>query len=229
MAWPTDTITTTYLDAGTDDPSLARAEIKTVADKVKDVIAGRGTTSGVCDLDASGYVPSSRLTSSNITTALGYTPWHAGNDGTGSGLDADKLDGNEASVFLKADGTVALTGDLNANSQDVDNCKTVTFVAEYDNGNSGTADTIDWNNAQKQKSTLTGNATFTFTAPLGPCNLILKLVQDATGSRNPVWPATVKWAGGAEPAWSTAASAVDICAFYFDGTNYYGQAGIGFA
>ena len=39
----------------------------------------------------SGYLTS--ITSGNVTTALGYTPWHAGNDGAGSGLDADLLDG----------------------------------------------------------------------------------------------------------------------------------------
>lgn len=32
--------------------------------------------------------------------------WHGGNDGTGSGLDADLLDGNEASVFMLKDGEV---------------------------------------------------------------------------------------------------------------------------
>lgn len=32
-------------------------------------------------------------------TTNGNTVWHAGNDGTGSGLDADKLDGNEATAF----------------------------------------------------------------------------------------------------------------------------------
>ena len=30
-----------------------------------------------------------------------YEVWHAGNDGAGSGLDADKLDGNDSSVFAK--------------------------------------------------------------------------------------------------------------------------------
>ncbi len=251
MAWPTDTITTTYLDAGTDDPSQARAEIKTVADKVKEVIAGRATASGVCDLDSSTLVPASRLSGAAITTALGYTPWHAGNDGAASGLDADTLDTYHASSFLlKAGG--AMTGELDLNSQDVDNAKTITFIAEVDNGNSGTADTIDWNagqkqkaevdngnsgtadtidwNAgQKQKSTLTGAVTFTFTAPQGPCNLILKLVQGGTGSYNPTWPAAVKWPGATEPTWSTAVGAVDIVSFYYDGTNYYAQAGIGFA
>jgi hypothetical protein len=103
------------------------------------------------------------------------------------------------------------------------------FGSEVDNGNSGAADTVDWTAGNKQKSTLTDNCTFTFTAPGGPCDLTLRLIQDGTGSRNPVWPATVKWAGGAEPTWSTAASAVDIAAFYFDGTNYYGVGHIGFA
>lgn len=106
---------------------------------------------------------------------------------------------------------------------------TMAFSSEVDNGNSGSADTIDWTLGNKQKSTLTGNATFTFTPPPGPCNLVLKLVQDATGNRNPVWPATVKWAGGVEPSWSTAAGALDIVSFYYDGTNYFGAAMTGFA
>lgn len=228
MAWPTDTLTTTHLDAATDDPSQARVELKAAVDLLKAVIAGRATASGVCDLDASTLIPAARLSASILTTALGYTPWHAGNDGAGSGLDADLLDGLQATAFLRADGSVALTGDLNANSQDVDNAKTVTFIPEYDNGNSGTAKTVDWNNAQKQKVTLTGDCTFTFTAPLGPCNLVLKLIQDATGSRAPTWPATVKWPVGGEPPWSTTAGKIDILALYFDGTDYYGQAAVGY-
>ncbi|GIW70312.1 MAG: hypothetical protein KatS3mg101_1059 [Patescibacteria group bacterium] len=103
------------------------------------------------------------------------------------------------------------------------------FDAEYDNGNSGASATINWTNGNKQKLTLTGNATLTFTNPSGACNLILKLVQDATGGRSPTFPSSVKWVGGSAPTWSTAANAVDIVALYFDGTNYYAQAGIGFA
>ncbi|GIX17691.1 MAG: hypothetical protein KatS3mg119_1877 [Rhodothalassiaceae bacterium] len=36
--------------------------------------------------------------------------WHAGNDGAGSGLDADKLDGLESSQFLRADSNATYTG-----------------------------------------------------------------------------------------------------------------------
>lgn len=39
------------------------------------------------------------LTSLDVTDALGYTPWHPGNDGAGSGLDADLLDGLSSAHF----------------------------------------------------------------------------------------------------------------------------------
>jgi len=39
----------------------------------------------------------------NLATTNSYTIWHAGNDGAGSGLDADLLDGVQASSFLKSD------------------------------------------------------------------------------------------------------------------------------
>lgn len=38
---------------------------------------------------------------SNAPTFNGYTMWHSNNDGPGSGLNADLLDGNNASAFLK--------------------------------------------------------------------------------------------------------------------------------
>lgn len=105
--------------------------------------------------------------------------------------------------------------------------KTVSFD-EFDNGNSGTADTIDWTQGNKQKSTLTGNCTFTFTAPGGPASLILKLVQDATGSRTVTWPAAVHWSGGTAPTLTTTANKVDIITFYYDGTTYFGNSTLNF-
>lgn len=157
-----------------------------------------------------------------------------------SGADNNIFVGN---VALAADHTTGSFNDGGSNNQFFNNQDYATnnvindlkvgeaayFDAEYDNGNSGAADTIDWGNGNKQKSTLTDNATFTFTNPGGACNVVLNLVQDGTGSRNPTWPASVKWAGGSEPTWSTGAGAIDIVSFYFDGTNYYGAANIGFS
>ena len=94
---------------------------------------------------------------------------------------------------------------------------------ETDNGNSSTADTIDWRVSNKQKSTLTANCTFTFTAPTKPCSLVLKLAQDGTGSRTVTWPATVHWSGGIAPTLTTTASRIDIITFYWDGSTYFGN------
>ena len=109
------------------------------------------------------------------------------------------------------------------------NATTVTFSGEVANGNSGTAFTIDWTAGQKQTITLTGNCTFTFTAPLGPGNFVLRLVQDGTGGRTATWPASVKWVGATAPTLSTSAGAVDIVTFYWNGTNYYASYGLNFA
>lgn len=107
--------------------------------------------------------------------------------------------------------------------------KSAHFGTEVDNGNSGTSDTVDWTAGNKQRSTLTGNCEIAFTAPPGACNLILKLIQDGTGSRTVTWPASVKWPGGTPPTLTTDADAIDIVAFYYDGTNYYGQAALDFS
>jgi hypothetical protein len=107
--------------------------------------------------------------------------------------------------------------------------KTAVFNAEVSRGTFSTTTTIDWTAGNKQTVTLGASLTFNFTAPPGACNLILKLVQDAAGSRNPGWPGTVKWPAGTEPTWSTAGGSIDVASFYYDGTSYYGAGLIGFA
>ncbi len=102
--------------------------------------------------------------------------------------------------------------------------RSVSYEAERDGGNAGSTMTIDWNHANHQVITLTDNTTLVFIAPPGPASLTLKLIQDGTGSRNPVWPATVKWAGGTEPTWSTGAGEIDLVKIYHDGTNYNSEA-----
>lgn len=99
----------------------------------------------------------------------------------------------------------------------------VTFDAEI--ANTGTTPTINWTNGNKQKATITAATTVTFTAPAGPSNLTLKIVNGGAGAIT--WPATVKWPGGTEPTWTT--TGTDICSLYYDGTNYYGAAGLDYS
>ena len=100
---------------------------------------------------------------------------------------------------------------------------------EVDNGNSGTSDTIDWNAGVNQKSTLTGNVTYTFTAPTidGTYICRLRLLQDGTGGRTVTWP-TVTWAGNAAPTIETTLNRNTIVTFYITRvsgvTTYFGSA-----
>ena len=107
---------------------------------------------------------------------------------------------------------------------------TVTWVSEIDNGTVATATAnIDWTAGNKQKVTVNGApSTFTFTAPPGPCNVLLKITMGAA-SRTIAWPSSVKWVGGSAPTFSAVSGYIDIVGFYFDGTNYYGTASTHFA
>src|SRR5690606_38293187 len=87
--------------------------------------------------------------------------------------DSDLLTINEDDVAIT--GNVTVAGSLGAD-------------AETDDGNSSTADTIDWGNSNFHKSTLTGDVTYTFTAPSAVGIYILKVVQDST-ARTITWPA----------------------------------------
>ena len=49
-------------------------------------------------------------------TFNGNTIWHAGNDGSGSGLDADTVDSLHASQFLRSDANDTATGTITFNN-----------------------------------------------------------------------------------------------------------------
>lgn len=151
------------------------------------------------------------------------------------GLELPEPVGDSAIGYNTAgDALVNLPADAACSAAFLKDCSiplenTAYFDAEVDNGDSGAADTIDFTKGNKQKSTLTGNCTFTFTAPGGQCNLILRLIQDASGSRTVTWPGTVKWPQGNAPTLTTTANAVDVVALYWNGTSYYGMASLNFS
>lgn len=103
---------------------------------------------------------------------------------------------------------------------------TVNYGAEFRNVTAGTTLTVDWKRGQKQRVEMGHDCTFTFAPPLGVCNLMLRLVQDGTGGRDPTFPSTVKWQGGTVPTWVTTANAVNVIAMYYDGTNYHATASL---
>jgi len=107
---------------------------------------------------------------------------------------------------------------------------TIGFTQQTVSYNSTTT-TVDWKLSNKASMTFgAGNiGTFAFTNPTNPCNVLLMLIQDGTGSRTvTAWDADILWASGSAPTLSTAANAVDIVTFYWNGTKYYGVASLDF-
>ena len=100
------------------------------------------------------------------------------------------------------------------------------YDKEYNNGNSGGSATIVWPSGNKQAITLTGSpgCTVSFINPSGVCNLVLRVVQGAGGSKTATWPSTspgkVLWPAATAPTLSTTAAYVDVVALYYNGTDY---------
>jgi len=113
--------------------------------------------------------------------------------------------------------------DIAHNNNDALELKTATFNGVITNAAiTGNPYDIDWTDGQKQSGTVTGTATVTFTAPAGPCNLMLLLTNGSAFTVT--WPATVQWPGGSPPSFT--ASGTDVVAFFYDGTNYWGVASL---
>lgn len=90
----------------------------------------------------------------------------------------------------------------------------------HDNGNSGAACVINWENGQKQLLTLTANAAITFVdLPADQrANLLLELVQDGVGGRVPTFGANTD----SEPNFpiATTAGAKNLLSLYWNGSRY---------
>lgn len=120
-------------------------------------------------------------------------------------------------------GANTFTGDQTLGNNNLKTVKTVGFNAEYDNGNSATAATVTLTNGQKQKITLTGNATLTISTTSATVGAYqLRLIQDATGGRTVTWSGltSTRWLGATSaPAINAAVNGETIITMYFDGTN----------
>jgi len=157
-------------------------------------------------------------------------------DGTVKKIDYSNVGGGGGHAILDKDGNpVTVRANLKFYQELSDNgtdttivlpkFKTVYFNAIYDNGNSGAAKTIDWNNGQNQKLTITADTVLTFTDIASAIYRVeLTLIQDGTGGFTVTFPANVKWFmyPGFVYAIGTA-NQQQIITLSFDGTNYRSQ------
>ena len=89
--------------------------------------------------------------------------------------------------------------------------------------------TITWDQTKGATSavTLTGNATLSITNELAGMYGLIRVTQDATGSRILTLPAGSKVinGGGGAVALTTTAGATDVLSYFYDGTSYYWTVG----
>ena len=190
------------------------------------------TASTIVFRDASGNFSAGTITASlsgNATTATnitGYsgTYWTSNNDGSGSGLDADTLDGVQGASYLRSDtsdtftGTLTLTGSMNASGT----VFAESLQEDYD-ALSGTTPTVDADNGGAFSLTTSGNTTFTFGAVTSGRSVAFILQLTAGGTHTITWPASVDWAGGTAPD-APASGETNIYVFWSrdGGTTWYG-------
>lgn len=70
--------------------------------------------------------------------------------------------------------------------------------------------------------TLGGSRTLDNPTNLVVGTMVLRVVQDGTGSRTLAYGSAYKWSGGTAPTLTLTGAAVDLLTFYCDGTNLYG-------
>ena len=91
---------------------------------------GSGGAGSSGDIRFSGYFNQNINAFTVRTGGVDNAIWHAGNDGAGSGLDADTVDGLQASQFLRSDTSDTMTGSLT-----VSNGAVITDEVRTNNGN----------------------------------------------------------------------------------------------
>jgi len=85
----------------------------------------------------------------------------------------------------------------------------------------GATITFDVNEANVHTVTLGDNRTLAILNETAGQKFMLRLQQDATGSRTVTWFSTIKWAGGSAPTLTTTAGKADVFGFLVTGTDTY--------
>lgn len=157
-------------------------------------------------------------TVTDVTTATGYrkiTVTYLSSAGSFSAADVVTM------YFTRSGDVGTFSGDL-ANAA-IANIKIATFYQVATLSTTTGTVNIDWSAAQNYKQTEpTGNITYTFTAPPGPCHVQLHILSDGVSTaRTFSWPATVKWLGAS--FLTTATNKNAFINFFYDGTSYWGQ------
>jgi len=205
---------------------------KNAAGTVK-LLASNGATTNVSTFSAgtTGFTPSS-ATSGAVTLAGTLAIANGGTNATTASITSfNNITGYTASGATGTTSTNLVFSTSPTITTPVLTNPTVTAYLETAPAiaNSGTAVTLALASGTVLSYTLTGNCTFTMPTATSGTSFIIRLIQDATGSRTATFTG-VKWPGGTVPTITTTASTgVDIISFVCIAAVWYGNAAQAFA
>jgi len=205
---------------------------KNAAGTVK-LLASNGATTNVSTFSAgtTGFTPSS-ATSGAVTLAGTLAIANGGTNATTASITSfNNITGYTASGATGTTSTNLVFSTSPTITTPVLTNPTVTAYLETAPAiaNSGTAVTLALASGTVLSYTLTGNCTFTMPTATSGTSFIIRLIQDATGSRTATFTG-VKWPGGTAPTITTTASTgVDIISFVCIASVWYGNAAQAFA
>ena len=197
------------------------------------LLASNGATTNVSTFSAgtTGFTPSS-ATSGAVTLAGTLAIANGGTNATTASITSfNNITGYTASGATGTTSTNLVFSTSPTITTPVLTNPTVTAYLETAPAiaNSGTAVTLALASGTVLSYTLTGNCTFTMPTATSGTSFIVRLIQDATGSRTATFTG-VKWPGGTVPTITTTASTgVDIISFVCIASVWYGNAAQAFA
>jgi hypothetical protein len=197
------------------------------------LLASNGATTNVSTFSAgtTGFTPSS-ATSGAVTLAGTLAVANGGTNATTASITSfNNITGYTASGATGTTSTNLVFSTTPTITTPVLTNPTITAYLETAPAiaNSSTAVTLALASGTVLSYTLTGNCTFTMPATTNGTSFIVRLIQDATGSRTATFT-SVKWPGGTVPTITTTASTgVDIISFVCIASVWYGNAAQAFA
>jgi hypothetical protein len=155
--------------------------------------------------DGTWYVNNDVSASNTINISLGgHTVWHAGNDGSGSGLDADTLDNLNSTAF----GRLATASNWSR-------------TQSYNRTTLTDAATINWDMSLSPSASVSLSANRTMGNPtnIKAGNWYTLKVYHSGAPRTLAWSSYWKFGGNGAPALSTVAGRHDVLTFYAHSTT----------
>jgi hypothetical protein len=225
MTWPTNQVSTTNLDQGTDNPGLARPDLKQAVDNINAVVSEFGNVSLGSSVDGQVLTKSGNVW-------LGVTPTVYGNTQVAAYLVQNPQSGTYSNAnvasYLTANPQPGTYGNTQVSAYLPTYIPNYTGVvpvgkykeAAYVSGTTTGTVILDFNNGNQQVLNASGNITLGFTGAPAAATMSV-IFNTGAASRSVTFANTAKYAGNVRTVSSTTNTTDIIVATTYDsGASY---------